>query len=83
MGAQRMRCLPEPAGPAIQRGVSTIDIILCWISCEDADKAWKMAQSFLACPPGNGLVLQFIEIEESRVKPAWRGSADVLGFKNF
>lgn len=42
-----------------------------------------MAQSFLACPPGIRLVLQFTEIEESREKPAQRGSADVLGFKSF
>lgn len=42
-----------------------------------------MAQSFLACPPGNRLMLQFIEIEENREKPAQRGSADVLGFKSF
>lgn len=67
MWARRMRCLPEPAGAAVQSGVS---IMLISSDAESAVRMQtRMAQSFLACPPGNRLVLQFIEIEESSEKP--------------
>lgn len=42
-----------------------------------------MVPSPLACPSETGLVQQFIEIEESRERPAWRSFGDVLGFKSY